>query len=70
MDNTLQAIETLVLIMAIRKTISGAEEPPISEIIQTGIMDLVAQILRLNDTSDEIRVMKVSIFWRLTLSVA
>jgi hypothetical protein len=50
-----------VLLTAVRKGISGAEEPPISEIMDTNILQIISQIFRFNDTSEEIRIMKVSI---------
>jgi hypothetical protein len=59
MDATLSETDQLVLVMAIRKTISGAEEPPVSDIIETGVLQMAGEILRFNDTCEEIRVMKV-----------
>lgn len=59
MDNTLTENEMLVLITAIRKVISGSEEPPITEILETNILTMISQLLRFADTSDELKVMKV-----------
>jgi hypothetical protein len=49
------------LLVAIRKVISGSEEPPIREILeQTSIMELLGQIFKFPDHSDDIRIMKVT----------
>jgi hypothetical protein len=50
----------VILIMAIRKAISGVQEPPIPEILETNIMTMLSQLFKFNDTSEEIRIMKVS----------
>lgn len=52
--------------MATRKAISGAEEPPVGEILQTSVLSLISQLLKFNDTSEEVRVMKLEAVWILT----
>jgi hypothetical protein len=62
-------MKQLVLIIAIRKTVSGTEEPPVKEILTTNIMQVITQIFSFADTNEEIRLMKVSIITGLNLSV-
>ncbi len=54
-------MDQLILVIAIRKTVSGTEEPPIKELLTTNIMQVIAQIFTFADSSEEIRLMKVSI---------
>jgi len=56
----------VILIMAIRKAISGVQEPPIPEILETNIMTMLSQLFKFNDTSEEIRIMKLEALWILT----
>lgn len=51
--------QTLVLILCIRKAISGTDDVPISDIIATGVLNMVSQILKFADTTEEVKVMKV-----------
>ena len=60
MDTTLDSTQLLVLIVAIRRTISGTEEPPISEILDTNILPYISQIFNMVDTHEDIRHMKVT----------
>ena len=53
--------EQLVIIIAIRKSISGFDEPPAEEILETNILHTLSQLLMFADTSVEIRIMKVSL---------
>jgi hypothetical protein len=49
----------LVLITAIRKLISGSEDPPVDKILKTNILDIISHILKLQDGNEEVRHMKV-----------
>lgn len=42
LDSTLQQNDQVVLIMAVRKTISGVEVPPVGEILQTNILTMLS----------------------------
>lgn len=46
--------------MAVRKTISGVEAPPVGEILKTNILTMLSQLFNFPDTCEEVRVMKVS----------
>lgn len=50
------------MLTSIRKSISGSEDPPVTEILNTNILAVVAQILRFPDNIEENRVMKVSLY--------
>ena len=47
------------MITAIRKSISGHEDPPVTEILETSILSVIAQIFRFPDNIEENRIMKV-----------
>lgn len=49
----------LLLITAVRRMISGTEDPPVSEILQSNILFVISEIFRFTDTAEEIRIMKV-----------
>jgi hypothetical protein len=53
-------------VITIRRVISGHEEPPIDEILQTNILQIVSQMLKFNDSSEEVRIMKLEAIWILT----
>jgi hypothetical protein len=58
-----------VLIIAIRKTISGSEEPPVSEILETNILQMIGSILNAPDNTvavEEVRIMKLESIWILS----
>jgi hypothetical protein len=52
-----------ILIIGIRKAISGSEEPPIEDLLDTNILNIISEILQLPDNSDDIRIMKVNIYY-------
>lgn len=59
--------DQLVLVITIRRVISGQEEPPIEEIISTtNLIQIVSQMLKFADTTEEIRIMKLEAIWILT----
>lgn len=58
----LSALQQLVLVTGIRRLISGTDEPPISEILKSNILNVIATLFRFNDTQEEIRIMKVNTF--------
>jgi hypothetical protein len=62
-------LQQLVILMALRKTISGSEEPPVTEILQTNILPLLSSIFKTPDNAglpDEVRIMKLETIWILT----
>lgn len=62
----LKSEEQLGLISMIRKQISGSEDPPIGQILQTDIMDVISTIFQFNDTNDHVTYMKMEVVWILT----
>ena len=61
--------QQLVLIIAIRKTISGSEEPPVAEILDTNILPMLGSILNAPDNqaaAEEVRLMKLEAIWILS----
>lgn len=58
--------DQLVLIIALRKTISGVDEPPVTELLETNILSMLAQLFTFTDTVDEVRAMKLESLWILT----
>ena len=66
LDSTLLPPDQLVIMIAIRKTISGSEEPPVTELLETSILSILAQLFKFPDVSDEVRAMKLESLWTLT----
>jgi hypothetical protein len=52
--------------MAIRKIISGADEPPVKELMGLNILSLISQILQMQDVSEEVVSIKYEALWILT----
>jgi hypothetical protein len=62
----LQPPDQLVIFIAIRKTISGAEEPPVKELLCTNILTMLSNLFNFQDVSEEVRAMKLESLWTLT----
>ncbi|TNV74065.1 hypothetical protein FGO68_gene12213 [Halteria grandinella] len=62
--------QQLVLIINIRKTISGSEEPPVQEILATNILHMLGSILNAPDNNtaavEQVRLMKLEAVWILS----
>jgi len=59
--------DQLVLVITIRRVISGSEEPPIEEIMaSTNLIQIVSQMLKFSDATEEVRIMKLEAIWILT----
>jgi hypothetical protein len=62
--------QQLVLIIAIRKTISGSEEPPVEDILNTNILHMLGSILNAPDNNtaaaEQVRLMKLEAVWILS----
>ena len=56
----------LVIIVAIRRNISGVELPPVCELLETNILEMLSQLFKFNDQSEEVRAMKLESLWILT----
>jgi len=52
--------------MALRKTISGVDEPPVTELLETSILTLLSQLFKFTDVCEEVRAMKLESLWILT----
>lgn len=65
-DSQLQDLERLALLITVRRVISGQEEPPVSELLQTNIIQMISYIFGLQDTSEEVRLLKLESIWILT----
>lgn len=52
--------------MALRKTISGVDEPPVTELLETNILAFLSQLFNFADTCEEVRAMKLESLWILT----
>ena len=63
---SLETPSMLVIIVAIRKNISGVEVPPVSELLETNILEMLSQLFKFNDQSEEVRAMKLESLWILT----
>ena len=64
--NDLQPIEQLALISMIRKLISGSEDPPVAQILQTDIMQIISTIFQFSDVNEYVAYMKMEVVWILT----
>lgn len=51
----------MILVIGLRKVISGSEEPPLEEIFKTNIIQMISSILRMPDEQEDIRILKVRI---------
>lgn len=60
--SSLSTFEQLIFVTGIRRMISGSEEPPVREILQTSILSVISTIFKFSDTSEDIRIMKVTLF--------
>jgi hypothetical protein len=60
------AKDQLVLLIAIRKTISGVDEPPVKELMETSILGILSQIFTFTDNGEVVRAMKLESLWILT----
>ena len=63
---THDAPDQLVLVIAMRKTISGVDEPPVTELLETNILGILSQLFSFPDNCDEVRAMKLESLWILT----
>lgn len=54
--------QQLIIITSIRRLISGTEDPPVHEIMQSNILNVISTIFKFNDVTEEIKVMKVKQF--------
>ncbi|CDW81557.1 karyopherin alpha [Stylonychia lemnae] len=59
-------LEQLTIITCIRRFISSSQEPPIDEILQTNILDILCTVFKFNDGPEDIRMMKLETVWILT----
>lgn len=59
-DSSLSGEQVIVILVAIRRCISGTQEPPVKEILETNILDVLCRIFGMDDVSTEIKHMKVS----------
>ena len=50
-----------ILVMGLRKAISGNNDPIVSEILSTNILEIISSILDMPDENSTIRILKVSI---------
>jgi hypothetical protein len=62
----LQPFEQLALISMIRKLISGTEDPPVAQILQTDILEIIATIFQFSDVNEYVCYMKMEVVWILT----
>jgi hypothetical protein len=58
--------DQLLLLIAIRKTISGVDEPPVKELMETSILGILSQLFTFPDNGEDIRAMKLESLWILT----
>eukprot|EP00347_Sterkiella_histriomuscorum_P007064 403350389 len=59
--------QQLVVMTQVRRMISGTDEPPIAEILgQTSILNVISTVFRFQDTSEDIKYMKMESLWALT----
>ena len=59
-DSSLTSEQVIVILVAIRRIISGTQEPPVKELLETNILDVLCRIFGMEDSSTDIRNMKVS----------
>jgi len=57
----------LLIVVAIRRMISGSENPPVTKILNTNILDIISKIFTFNDSIELIKIMKVIEHLSLTL---
>lgn len=55
-----------MLLIAIRKTISGVDEPPVKELMETSILGILSQLFTFPDNGEVVRAMKLESLWILT----
>lgn len=58
--------DKLVLLIAIRRTISGEGGPPVKDLLKTSILGIFTQIFKITDIGEEERAMKLESLWILT----
>jgi len=66
----LEQQEILTIIMAIRKKLSCTEDPPVTEILNGNILQMINQIYSFPDNSEEVKCMKVNSSIKLILIIA
>lgn len=59
-------MQQLVLISKVRKLISGVDDPPVAEILQTDILEILSTVFRFTDANEHITYMKLESVWILT----
>ena len=59
-DSSLTGEQVIIILVAIRRCISGTEEPPVKDLLETNILDVLCRIFGMEDASNEIKHMKVS----------
>ena len=61
-DSSLNSEQIIVILVAIRRCISGTQEPPVKKLLETNILDILCRIFSMEDSSTETKHMKVRIY--------
>lgn len=65
-NNILKNCDSNILIIGIRKIISGGDEVPLSQALYTNLVSLVSQLLKMADSDEYVRSIKYESLWILT----